>query len=508
MKKTLLSLALSLAAISVYAQPISLSQTGIAAPSSLGGFQGIDLTPCNHTYSAGAAWANQNVDFTHCFTINFDAYFDVVYGTGGDGICVAFGSNFTTSTAPNGWGGYLGYYDAPGSPNAAYANSVAIEIDNFNNCPYTFLHDCPAIGDHTTMAMNADANPVAAVVLTSPTGTTNIKDATFHHYRVEWIPSTMGGPLLKLYVDNVLRNTCIQPFDAALSPFITPSSVPWGFTAGCAYACSQQVVANVTLNDSCGTIPPFEGPCEDKCYWRLTGNNASPTNFIGTLNSEDFRIRTNNTQWLVVDRLGESGVHIAAPTTTFDADAVPMYPGSPSGIRLRNLPAGPGRPLVVDALGYVFVGPANSNPTGPEMMPTQPGSGAELQSQIDELKQQISELKSMLGNKGTTSADNTTKDNTSKGNNLPANAADKLTVTPNPTQGEISVSVNIAKSYMDAKITITDLTGKNVLTSPVIGNYADVKMMIPTTVSSGQVIISLIVDGKLSTSQKVVLLNK
>lgn len=54
--------------------------------------------------------------------------------------------------------------------------------------------------------------------------------------------------------------------------------------------------------------------------WRLTGNTIGATEFIGTLNNQDFRIRTNNIQRAVVAANGNVGIgeSVTAPTKKLD----------------------------------------------------------------------------------------------------------------------------------------------------------------------------------------------
>lgn len=73
-----------------------------------------------------------------------------------------------------------------------------------------------------------------------------------------------------------------------------------------ANGCVFTDVFNVTVNTSCH--------CEDSCNWSLTGNSFVKTwNFIGSLNNADFKIRTNNTQRMVVSAAGNVGIGTTAP---------------------------------------------------------------------------------------------------------------------------------------------------------------------------------------------------
>jgi hypothetical protein len=62
----------------------------------------------------------------------------------------------------------------------------------------------------------------------------------------------------------------------------------------------------------CGTIPPPSGDCDDKCYWKLEGNNSvSPTNFLGSINSEDLRLSTTNQTRVTIEKdYGNVGIGV------------------------------------------------------------------------------------------------------------------------------------------------------------------------------------------------------
>ncbi len=61
--------------------------------------------------------------------------------------------------------------------------------------------------------------------------------------------------------------------------------------------------------------------CEDSCNWSLTGNtNVKTWNFIGSLNNADFKIRTNNTQRMVVSATGNVGINTIIPAKLLDVN--------------------------------------------------------------------------------------------------------------------------------------------------------------------------------------------
>jgi hypothetical protein len=61
--------------------------------------------------------------------------------------------------------------------------------------------------------------------------------------------------------------------------------------------------------------------CEDSCNWSLTGNTyVKPYSFIGSINNADFKVRTNNTQRMVVTAAGKIGLNTLTPSKTLDVN--------------------------------------------------------------------------------------------------------------------------------------------------------------------------------------------
>jgi len=78
-------------------------------------------------------------------------------------------------------------------------------------------------------------------------------------------------------------------------------------------------IVNITNANGCSTkdtvkVTVSNCHCEDSCSWSLTGNlNVLPRNFIGSINNADFKIRTNNTQRMVVQAGGNVGIGTTNP---------------------------------------------------------------------------------------------------------------------------------------------------------------------------------------------------
>jgi gliding motility-associated-like protein len=211
-----------------------------------------NLTPasiCGSPYHAGAIWCTTTIDFTNSFVLTYQANFDHAVGSGADGICVAFGQNITP-TSINGTNALLGYYTTEGSPpNPDFNNSFGVEFDIFDNSFNPYLDDIAGI-DHTAICLNAiPTTPLLGPVAISPS-VSDVKDATYHNYRIEWCPSTIT---LKVFYNDTLRLTSVYDYRTV---FTTPTSVHWGFSGGTGASCSNQLVRDIVLTPGiCTTVP-------------------------------------------------------------------------------------------------------------------------------------------------------------------------------------------------------------------------------------------------------------
>lgn len=268
------------------------------------------------------------------------------------------------------------------------------------------------------------------------------------------------------------------PSIATLSPTPFPGTVT-GVSAGIA-------TYIYTYGEECTfilTVEVIDCHCVDTCYWTVSGNTIhSGNNIFGTVSNDDIRILTNNIDRAVWQAGGNLGIKQLSPSTTLDVDCVPT--SAPSGLQFENLPAGHGNVLVVDPSGYVYV------ETGTYFRPS-PGDIRTMQQQIDQLSQQVSTLQGQLRALGYTGTD-------ASGNMLAA--------TPNPTSGNINVSYTIAAKFSNASVKITDELGRLVTSLPVDGNTGQLSMSVPQSFASGNLVIALVVDGKVVATQKEVLL--
>lgn len=220
--------------------------------------------------------------------------------------------------------------------------------------------------------------------------------------------------------------------------------------------------------------------CNDTCSWITTGNNiVYGNNLFGTKSNDDIRIISNNINRAVVKAGGNIGIKQLAPTTTFDVDCVPMT--APSGLRFENLPPGFGRALVVDPLGYVYLSSTSLK---------QNNNDEDYSEQIETLKQEIDALRLQI----------------SLLDCSPANCGHALSITPNPNNGHMTASYKIESGFESAALKVMDSEGKIIKTIAVQEKTGSTTINLPAPVTSGNIIVALVVDGKLLASQKVILI--
>lgn len=216
-------------------------------------------------------------------------------------------------------------------------------------------------------------------------------------------------------------------------------------------------------------------------FWRLNGNSVSASNFLGSTNAADLVFQTNSTERMRIDQNGNSSINTAPnpPTAILDVNCSTM--SWPSGLRFENLPAGKGNILVVDAKGYVYVSKAMAKPGNVE-------GSEDLNQKIEQLESEINDLKAQLYANGMANTGGST-----------------LSVSPNPTSGQVTAVYSIAGTFSAATIRVTDNAGRLIYTTPVKNSDGSIMISLPQGLASGNLLCSLIVDQKVIASQKVTL---
>jgi hypothetical protein len=78
----------------------------------------------------------------------------------------------------------------------------------------------------------------------------------------------------------------------------------------------------------------------------------------------------------------------------------------------------------------------------------------------------------------------------------------KLGVAPNPAAGHCAISFSVP-AYKNSVITIADITGKIVFTTPVFSHQEKIEWD-TYNIQNGTYLVSLKTDGKIAASQKIV----
>jgi len=238
---------------------------------------------------------------------------------------------------------------------------------------------------------------------------------------------------------------------------------------------------------ACSTAHPTCNACDSLGnFWRLNGNNITGSEFLGTVNSADLVFKTNSTEYMRIDQNGFTGINTAPGTPSAVLDVNCATGTWPSGLRFQNLPGGTGNILVVDANGYVYVSRRMAKPANN-------GDPADITTDLDQkvaqLEQEINELKSLLYANGLVSSNNSA-----------------LTVSPNPTSGQVNANYSIQGDFTSAAIRITDNLGHTIYTSPVKNSTGSLMINLPQSTASGNLICALLVNDKVVASQKIALL--
>ncbi len=188
--------------------------------------------------------------------------------------------------------------------------------------------------------------------------------------------------------------------------------------------------------------PPTD--CSSQCYWRVDGNNfINPSNVLGTVNSEDIRFVTSNTQRAVLERqYGRFGINTPGPTARLHVNCAPAD-RQLSDVRFENLDYGRGEVLVIDPQGYVYRS---------SQLQARPGSSGvttdSLIGIIGALQKDVAYLME--------------RNNILSG----AGIATDLSLYPNPATNTVEIEIKNNPSVRQATIQVMDVSGKTVMNTP------------------------------------------
>ena len=138
------------------------------------------------------------------------------------------------------------------------------------------------------------------IVTVNPTPASFIRDTSICRGDTIQLNATNGTNFNWSPATNINNTTIGNPI---VWPSITTS---YNCTIINQFGCSATQTYNVSVNNC---------RCEDSCNWNLKGNTyVKPNYFIGSLNNADFKIRTNNTQRLIITASGNVGIGTSTPS--------------------------------------------------------------------------------------------------------------------------------------------------------------------------------------------------
>jgi len=440
--------------------------------STIGGAGTYNLCPASGcgSYQAGAIWCNgtaaalpQYIDFTHGFTLSYFSQTTTNGYTSADGYCVVFGHNINILTSINNSNAFLGYYDLPTGPiNPDFINSLGVEFDDFDNSYYPYLSDqlMAPYTDHTQMSIDANPGsgaPFVNPVSVFPSGAT-MSDGILHHIVLVW---DCSAQTLSEYVDGIFRiSGTFNPW----ARFVNATQVEWGFTAGTGSACSDQVITQVSLNNTNCCCPKMPCTCVQQTGGYFSGGGT----------------------WIDYQFLFTS----CSPTATIyyecvDAAGNPLCPGPFSVMPGTTITLAYINTFCPGTCGICIVGVCDGGCCW-GITPSTPGGTALLTCCA-----MVNHLKPGHSTSTTTNAENKMS----------------LMLMPNPNNGAFTISGNVSKgTAKQATIEVLDLIGKTILTETVnidngvifkdvkIGNIAPGEYLVRVTNSDGSQVIRFTVE--------------
>lgn len=242
------------------------------------------------------------------------------------------------------------------------------------------------------------------------------------------------------------------------------------------------------LYDSCGTIvnPPPVSSCNDTCYWKVTGNTIiNGNNIFGTLSNNSILIQTNATNRGTITNDGKFGWNTITPTANLHTNGT---------VRLENLPTGNGNALVVDANGNVKIAQSILYKTS-DSSQVKKAEIDLLKKDIEDLKIQLAELKKLLFEKSSL---------TLSTNNPQYQLSQNI---PNPSNNTTIINYSIPLNTKKAIIKLSTLNGVQERVFELKNGGTGSVTVYKKNMAAGTYIYSLIIDGVVIDSKKMVITN-
>ena len=210
--------------------------TTVGTATQFGGCDCYQLIPAVNA-SAGAIWSPQTIDMNN----NFDMTFNVFLGSGG--IWAADGIAFVLQENPSGIGSVgnkLGY-GAPYGGNPISPNSLAIELDVFDNGGSV---PTDPSNDHMGMSSGGIVDHNVVPATTFP-GLQEISDGAYHQFRVQW---NAAFNVLSVYWEGSATPMIFLNSDIPNTIFGGNQNLYWGFTAASGGLNAEMRVCNVSTS--------------------------------------------------------------------------------------------------------------------------------------------------------------------------------------------------------------------------------------------------------------------
>lgn len=250
----------------------------------------------------------------------------------------------------------------------------------------------------------------------------------------------------------------------------------------------------------CGGEP---SNCDDKCFWKVQGNNIiGSNNIFGTLTKDAVRIKTDNQYRGTMDINGLLGWNTMSPTAYLHVLCTGNNPddgGAGSDVRFEKLERGHGNVLVIDQQGYVYDSHMRLNDDGTigrekdmmRMLDEEKAKTLAVEAKIAELEKQVQQLMAALN------VANPVKD------------ADKLEQNvPNPFGKQTVIGYNIQAITSSAYITIHDIKGREVARYDISKAGRGEITVNNSKLISGDYLYTLYVNGQRIDSKRMVVIEK
>lgn len=240
-------------------------------------------------------------------------------------------------------------------------------------------------------------------------------------------------------------------------------------------------------------LVPIETSCPEDCYWTLNGNNSTNNNFLGTLNNQNLRIKTNNTDRVIIT--GNSGnVGIGLGSGNLPNAKLHVDNASIPNTRLQNLPLTKTSEYVyIDANGFLYKSRRSFGGIEVE------DADLEIENAINELRERINTLQSALSKCGCGEfVEYKTIEKKSK--------SSIVNINPNPSNNTTLITYSLsAENLRTAEIRLMNSQGVLIKSNKItnikgIGNWSLSEPNLP----SGSYIVLLLVNEQVADSKVLI----